>query len=74
MLCPNHPLSDPDEHDANPKTLLPSTCLLQNQPLSEPDEHDADPKTKKGKKKKLSNTKSGELKSRRSSKRLKTEA
>ncbi|KAI3914560.1 hypothetical protein MKW92_021253, partial [Papaver armeniacum] len=66
----------PDEHDADPKTLLPckSTCLLQNQPLSEPDEHDADPKTKKRNKKKPSDTKSGELKSRRSSKRLKTAA
>ncbi|KAI3837713.1 hypothetical protein MKW98_027072, partial [Papaver atlanticum] len=46
-----------------------------NQPLSDPDKHDADPKTKKTKKKKKpSDTKSGELKSRRSSKRLKTAA
>ncbi|KAI3912943.1 hypothetical protein MKW98_019296 [Papaver atlanticum] len=64
----------PDEHNADPKTMLSSTFLLQNQPLSEPDEHDADTMTKKRKKKKLSDTKSGELKSRRSSKRLKTAA
>ncbi|KAI3890612.1 hypothetical protein MKX03_010689, partial [Papaver bracteatum] len=53
------PLSDPDEHDVDPDEL------------SDPDEHDADPNTKKRKKKKPSNTKSGELKSQRSSKRLK---
>ncbi|KAI3863911.1 hypothetical protein MKW98_031503 [Papaver atlanticum] len=51
-------------------------CLIHplNQPLSEPDEHDFDPNTKKRNKKKLSDTKSRELKSRRSSKRLKTAA
>ncbi|KAI3845623.1 hypothetical protein MKX03_030486 [Papaver bracteatum] len=43
-------------------------------PLSDPDEHDTDPKTKKRKKKKPLDTKSGELKSRRSSKRLKIAA
>ncbi|KAI3853387.1 hypothetical protein MKW92_029934, partial [Papaver armeniacum] len=51
-----------DEHDADPDELV------------DPDEHDADPNTKKRKKKKPSNTKSGELKSRRSSKRLKIAA
>ncbi|KAI3909094.1 hypothetical protein MKW92_022120, partial [Papaver armeniacum] len=56
------PLSDPDEHDADPDEL------------SDPDEHDADPNTKKRKKKKPSNTKSVELKFRRSSKRLKIAA
>ncbi|KAI3861870.1 hypothetical protein MKX03_001726, partial [Papaver bracteatum] len=56
------PLSDPDEHDVDPDEL------------SDPDEHDADPNTKKRNKKKPSNTKSGELKSRRSSKIFKIAA
>ncbi|KAI3943302.1 hypothetical protein MKW92_040569 [Papaver armeniacum] len=43
-------------------------------PLSDPDEHDVDPKTKKTKKNKKPSAKSGELKSQRSSKRLKTAA
>lgn len=59
-----------------------STGLLQGHPLSDPgehdsdpnDEYDSDPNTKKTKKKKPSYMKSGELKSRRSSKRLKTAA
>ncbi|XP_026445804.1 uncharacterized protein LOC113346467 isoform X2 [Papaver somniferum] len=59
-----------------PNHSLPiqSAHLKTNQPLSDPDEHDADPKTNKTKKKKKPSTKSGELKSQRSSKRLKTAA
>ncbi|XP_026410265.1 uncharacterized protein LOC113305447 [Papaver somniferum] len=56
-------------------------CCSTGQPFSDPDEHDVDPdehdanpNTKKRKKKKPSNTKSGELKSRRSNKRLKIAA
>ncbi|KAI3878602.1 hypothetical protein MKW98_027907 [Papaver atlanticum] len=83
-IFPNHSLPIQSAHlktarDAEksfvawPKEFVISCST--NQPLSDPDEHDADQKTKKTKnKKKPSDTKSGELKSRRSSKRLKNAA
>ncbi|KAI3890081.1 hypothetical protein MKW92_026642, partial [Papaver armeniacum] len=71
-IFPNHSLDAEKSFVAWPKEFVISCST--NQPLSDPDEHDADPKTKKTKKNKKPSAKSGELKSQRSSKRLKTAA
>ncbi|KAI3982247.1 hypothetical protein MKX01_026220, partial [Papaver californicum] len=82
-ILPNHSLPIPSHQlktvfDAvNSFVAWPKTLVISfstNQPLSYPDEHGSHPKTKKRKKKKPSDTKNGELKFQRSSKRLKTAA
>ncbi|KAI3886638.1 hypothetical protein MKX03_034732 [Papaver bracteatum] len=57
-----------------PKEFVICCSTVNPDELSDPDEHDAVPNTKKRKNKKTSNTKSGELNSQRSSKRLKIAA